>query len=255
MNNERKDLRKYFYGSIWPYLLIALAIPAGILFGVMLRNVGLILFIVAAMAVAGMIGIYLWRQPNPALEAKYDEYLKEDVEKFLKQGYEKLGVDNDSASIIEPIKVTGAYVDYVPSTTTNKNKGLLSQIADTGIRLVMRIGADDEVRANLIQATMYYFTEEQVLCYQVNYDICSGTFFGDATAEYFYRDIDCVQTGEISRSFIAKKKVIEKRLEYFSVVVGSGTYTRALSDLRAHILDTQVKGMRNLIRSKKEELR
>ena len=254
MNNVRTELKKYFYGPIWPYIVGVSSIFVGLFVGVSARSISLIFFIWIIMLGASAVGLYLWKQPNPTVEAQYDQYLQEDMEKFLQQGYEKLGVDNDSTSLIEPIKVSGAYFDYV-APVSERRKGFFAQLASPLIRLIMRVGADDEIRSNLIQVTLYYFTEEQVLCYQVNYDICYGTFFGDATAEYFYRDIDCVQTGEISRSFVAKKRIIEKRLEYFSVVVGAGTSTRAVSDLRAHILDTQVKGMRNLIRSKKEELR
>lgn len=263
MNNIRYDMKKYFYGPLWTKLCLLLAFPVFV-FGCilsfksnaggpgMLTIFGIFFWIMIGMFVAGAVGQYLWKQPNPQMEALYDQYLKEDIEKFLAQGFDRLGVDDESTSLIEPIKVSGAYLEYEPVPTTKK---LISEILDPSIRLIMRAGSDDEVRTNLIQVTMYYFTEEQILCYQVNYDICYGTFFGDATAEYFYRDIDCVQTGEMSRTIVSGKKLIEKRLEYFSVVVGSGTYTKAVSDIRAHILDTQVKGMRNLIRSKKEELR
>lgn len=251
MNSERKELKNYFYGPIWAKILGVFAFPIAIILLFIMQS-GMLFFIsFIGMEVASFIGMMSARMPNANTETLYDNYLKNDIEIFLKQGFEKLGVDVESTSLIEPIKTAGAYFDYMIPDYELRRKNIFRHIR----QLILKVGADDEVRASLVQVTLYYFTEEQVLCYQVNYDICDGTFFGDETAEYFYRDIDCVRTGEVSRKVWYKKKEIEKRLEFFSVVVGSGSTTKAVSDLRVHILETQVKGMRNLIRSKKEELR
>ena len=106
----------------------------------------------------------------------------------------------------------------------------------------------------MVKTNIFVFSENQIYVYTCAYDICSGEIFEEKTAEYFYQDVDCVITGSKVEKVISKKKVVNKYFEYFEVIVTSGTSTNAYADAKVSILNTQVKGMRELIRSKKEEI-
>lgn len=250
MNKERKDMKVYFYGNIGPLLMMILGPILGIIFIVNKSyNFGFFVFI------ASIPGAIVWKNyqltaSNAAAEEKYDTYVKEDIEDFKKRAIERLGIIQEEISIINPIEGIGPLLDYKPQQVQGN---VFNLFAHNLHDLRFKVGVDKKIRYTLLQATVFFFSEEQIYVYQVDYDICSGEIFGDRTYEYFYRDIDCVITGKQLEN-INRKKDISKEYEYFSVIVTSGTSTKAISDTDKSILDNQVMGMRVLIRNKKQEM-
>lgn len=121
-------------------------------------------------------------------------------------------------------------------------------------RMIFKYGADEKFRYSMVRAHIFLFSENQVYVYRVSYDICTGNIYEEATFEYFYQDIDCVATGVEHRRIQHRKKQIEKTFEYFRLIVTSGTETSAFADCENSILETQIMGMRNLLREKKEKI-
>lgn len=121
-------------------------------------------------------------------------------------------------------------------------------------RMIFKYGADEKFRYSMVRAHIFLFSENQVYVYRVSYDICTGNIYEEATFEYFYQDIDCVVTGVEHRRIQHRKKQIEKTFEYFRLIVTSGTETSAFADCENSILETQIMGMRNLLREKKEKI-
>lgn len=255
MDGKRGLVKKYFYGTKGPLLLGII----GTIVGIWVGGVSDIGGPLIALSIIGAIvwALYEKFSSKRSEEQAVDACIEADLSNFKERALLKLGLVNEQISIITPIKVLGPYYGY---SEVKIKRGLIGQIfgffRDLFIhktRLVFKYGSDDVVRYSLIQAHMFFFSESQIYVYEINYDICSGDIFEESTAEYFYRDIDCVITGEKTEKIISKKKVYNKKFEFFRVIVTSGTSTYAISDGKVSILDTQVMAMRNLVRSKKEE--
>lgn len=249
MNTMRNDMKKYFYGTMRPLILTLGGIVLGVI--LMINDSAGIGFMIALISFfAGP----LWKQheltsPDPYAEGKYDEYVKQDMENFKSQALQRLGIIEEEISIAQPISGVGPWFDYVDETPQNNIKTLYQPM---GV-LKFKLGADSKARYTMLQATIFFFSEEQIYVYQIDYDICSSKIFGDRTFEYFYRDIDCVVTGKRTET-VDRKRNTKKEYEYFSVIVTSGTSTKAVSDNEESILENQVMAMRSLIRNKKKEM-
>lgn len=250
MKTTRDDMRKYFYGSFGPLVLLA----AGLFLGLLLLANGefMIVLNIWFFSVIGSIalGIYQANSNNVYAEQQYDSYVAQDLKDFQEKAMERLGIIQEQVELIDPIKGSGPFFDY---EQLDEKKNNISNIYHPTPRLIFKIGSDNRVRYSLIQATIFFFSDEQIYVYQVDYDVCSSKIFGDRTYEYFYRDIDCVVTGKRTEK-VSQKKSVEKEYEYFSVVVTSGTTSKAICDSDESILDHQVMAMRELIRNKKQEM-
>lgn len=250
MNSEiRTDMKLYFYGNIGPLLLTIGGFVIG-LFVILIGQIGQGLTVILVAIITGPI----WKRAqlsatNANAESKYDDYVKEDMKNFKTQAMERLGIVEEQVNILNPVDGVGPLFDAI---TPEERKGL-HVFFQSDSELRFKLGADNKVRYSMLQATIFFFSEEQIYVYQVDYDICSSKIFGDRTYEYFYRDIDCVITGKRIET-VDKKKKVKKDYEYFSVIVTSGTSTKAVSDSETSILDDQVRGMRRLIRNKKQEM-
>lgn len=261
---DRSVVRKYFYGTKGPLLLgIFGTIVAYIIGSAMSGNSYHSPKFGPTFAFLTIIAAIVWSLVEKfgmkkSQEEVVDACIEADLSNFKERALQKLGLVNEQISIITPIKVLGPYYGY--SELKLKRSiftALFRAIIDLFIlttKLIFKYGTDDKVRYSLVQAHMFFFSESQIYVYEISYDICSGDIFEESTAEYFYRDIDCVITGEKSEKILSKKKIINKKFEYFKVIVTSGSSTHAIADGEVSILDTQVMAMRNLIRSKKEEV-
>lgn len=237
------------------------------------------------LAVVVLLSALIWHLAvrfgaNRTLELAVDECLENDLTSLRERALQKLGIVSEQISLIAPIKVTGPYDGFTPYANRNDAvhnplvrvllvilkiyffwiylpylgiKALINQSRYTP-RLIFKYGSDDRVRYSMVRAHIFLFSEDQIYVYRISYDICSGEIFEESTYEYFYRDIDCVITGEEHRKILSRKKLVDKTFEYFRIIVTSGTSTSAYADCPVSILDTQVMGMRELIRNKKEEI-
>ncbi|WP_261304018.1 hypothetical protein [Paenibacillus andongensis] len=259
---DRSVAKRYFYGTKGPKLLGTVGTIIAFMFGHSISSYrgpsyGIIF------ALLTIIGAIIW-----ALVEKFgmkkeqenviDACIEADLSNFRERALKKLGLVNEQVSIITPIKVLGPYYGHtelkVKSNIFTALFKAIYRFFTYTTQLKFKYGSDDKLRYSLIQAHMFFFSDSQIYVYDICYDICSGDIFEESTLEYFYRDIDCVITGEKMEKVLSKKKIINKKFEYFKVVVTSGTSTHALADVETSILDTQVMAMRNLVRSKKEEM-
>lgn len=277
---DRNSIKVYFYGSNGPLLLATLGPVAAVLLSILFRfPVQVALLLILLVLLAALIWALIERfAPNPSAERQYDQQLGMDIEELRSRALEKLGLVSEQISMIEPIRVRGPYYDFHIHVEENKNKGLLTTflllflkiifwyiyLPYVGIRtvvtkkrfnprLIFRYGSDFDTRYSMVEVNIFLFSEKQIYVYTCDYDMCFGEIYEEKTAEYFYQDIDCVITGSRVEKILSKKELINKTFEYFKLIVTSGTSTSAIAD-GASILNTQVRGMRELIRSRKEEL-
>lgn len=272
-DSDRIPIIKYFHGSKWPILLVILTIlqiPSTIggliggLVGKLSHNiftatawgVGLrVFFPIMTLIVA--LAWYLVERfiANPKQEAVVDAFVESDLKNFKERALLKLGLIDEQVSIIAPIKVTGPYYGFsqpdinrsIPSKILNFAIGLITYRT----KLIFKYGSDGKVRYSLIHAQIFLFNETQIYAYEAGYDLCTGQVFEETTTEYFYKDVDCVITGEKMEDIVSGKNIIKKRFEFFKVVVSSGEYNHAVVDTDRSILSNQIMAMRNLIREKK----
>lgn len=277
---DRSSIKVYFYGSNGPLLLATLGPVALVLLSILFHIPPLAAIIIILLALlAALIWALIERfAPNQTAERQYDHQLELDIEQLRSRALEKLGLVSEQISMIEPIRVRGPYYDFHLYSQKNKNRSKILSflflilkiyfwyiyLPFIGIRavvtkkryrprLIFRYGSDYDTRYSMVEVNIFLFSENQVYVYTCSYDMCFGEIYEEKTAEYFYQDIDCVITGARVEKILSKKEMVSKTFEYFKLIVTSGTSTSAIAD-GASILNTQVRGMRELIRSKKEEL-
>lgn len=274
---QRDAIRKYFYGTRGPIILATLGTVGATILGALFAKVAIACVFVFPLLCLLAAAIWALKEkfmPDVKGEAAFDTQLNADITDLSVRALDKLGLVSEQVSMIEPIKVRGPYYDYTELHIATKQSfiKLFLKIAFWWIyiiyigvklikdskryrpRLIFRYGWDEQTRYSMVQVNMFIFSETQVYVYTCSYDICSGEIFEENTSEYFYQDIDCVITGSKLEKIVSKKKVVNKYFEYFKVIVTSGTSTSAIADGTVSILNTQVKGMRELIRNKKEEI-
>lgn len=255
---ERKAIRKYFYGTKGPLLLATL----GTLVMCFLAGVTHLVFLpfltLLAAAVWALKEKFI---PDINGENQFDAQLSADIEDLRAKALDRLGLVSEQVSMIEPIKARGPYYGYTEIQLNTKRRtwigalvSLIKNFRKYSPSLIFRYGSDEETRYSMVEVNLFIFSENQIFTYTCGYDICSGEIYEEKTSEFFYQDIDCVVTGSKLEKVISKKKVINKYFEYFKLVVTSGTPMSAIIDGKVSILNTQVRGMRALIRNKKEEL-
>ncbi|MFB9324987.1 hypothetical protein ACFFSY_03510 [Paenibacillus aurantiacus] len=248
---DRNVVKKYFYGTKWPLMLGIFGSILMLIMGMGLRGVVIVIVAAVIWSLVEKYGV------KGSQEQAVDACIEADLSNFSERALTKLGLVSEQISLITPIKVLGPYYDYKepkPGSLFSWIKAIFIRLFIHQPKLIFKYGSDDRVRYSLIQAHVFLFSESQIYVYEICYDPCNGEIFEESTAEYFYRDVDCVITGEKTERILSKRKLINKKFEYFKVIVTSGTSTHAVADGETSILATQVMAMRNLIRSKKEEL-
>lgn len=271
-SEERQKLKEYFYGSAKPIFIASIGIISffvpilGLLISIPLLVCALIVYLIEKYTI------------NKEAESLYDYYLMNDLNCFSERALLKLGLRKEQVDIILPIKTIGPldnYESYIKNynfiSSADKHGWIIAIIIWPFYilfkaykilksknlhvpKLLFKMGSDEKVRYSLCQAHIFLFNEDQLYVYRVSYDFCTGEFFDETTFELFYRDIDCVKTGIDYRKLLYKKVLQEFSFEYFKVTSISNTSISAYVDSSESILDTQVKGMRTLIRNKKLEM-
>lgn len=276
---QRDAIRKYFYGTKGPAVLATLGTVCAFFIGVLLhRNKLFITLPALCLLVAAIWKLKERFAPDVEGEKQYENQLEQDMTDFAVRALEKLGLVSEQVSMIEPIKVRGPYYDYTEYDVDKHKSSTIQKLLSSikilccfiylpyiGIKMLMnksyytpqlifRYGTDEQVRYSMVQINIFIFSENQIYVYTGSYDICSGEIYEENTAEYFYQDVDCVITGSKVEKVVSNKKVENKYFEYFKLIVTSGTSTSAIADGQVSILNTQIRGMRELIRSKKMEI-
>ena len=224
-------------------------------------------------------GIYLSVRREP-FEAEVDQTVQEEINNLKERGMQKLNVISEQVSLVQPIVVFGA--GESPDNSLGKRAAkkrsshLLLKLLFLPITLLVaifslfsrkeddiqpieryKIGSDTNLRYMLLQVTLFYFTEDQLLLYTGHVDISTGMIYSESTAEIFYSDISNIATNEILTRYFFKNRFIYKKREYITVS-GSGmeymaSFTSDVGKGQSRI-DNEFSGMRSLIRDKKSSM-
>ena len=158
-------------------------------------------------------------------DAEYDKAVQSVLEFLKEQALEKLGVDEDEVSEIEPI-LFGGY-DFSNYTLSKQ-------------------GEDGIWRTNKYEVVYLFFSQNEVHCYTLEFST-SESKTRESTDVYFYKDVVSVST--CSKS--VKIEGYEYEYEMFKLVTAGGTVLEvSLKDVEKNSRNS-INAMRQLLREKK----
>lgn len=241
---KRTRIKNYFKPfpkwTIWLIGIGAVILLAGLQAGVGGVLVGLLL------AGIGAFGIYSYGQ-NKATDQEMDQFLNEDLLTLGKHGLNKVGVD-DKELISETVQVTG-----FPRSIS-------------GADFFYKKGTDNILRFTPTQATLIFFTQNQLVAYSCAYDSTTGKPLNESTEEYFYRDVVAVSTKTTSVGLNLGKElgmVQATAAEEFTLTTSGGTSISVVlrdaslvqkmggGELPTTRAETAVQSVRRMLRDKK----
>lgn len=249
----RKVVYKYFYGGIALKVLIVLCIATS-LYWKLKKEVLIIWAIIFIIAIPA-----IWLKDDTEAIKAIDNYIKNDLEFFENYALQKLCLVKEQVNLCSALKVTGPYHKKYEQQVSGISKRFISKITFRWIidllryipRQIYKLGSDNKVRYSLVKASIFLYSEDQIYVYTINYDLCTGKIYEEESKEYFYKNVDCIVSGEKIEKIIDKDKVYNKRFEYFKIVMSSGESNYAIIDQDSGNLEEQITAMRNLIRDKK----
>ena len=158
-------------------------------------------------------------------DAEYDKAVQLVLEFLKEQALEKLGVDEDEVSEIEPI-LFGGY-DFSNYTLSKQGK-------------------DGIWRTNKYKVVYLFFSQNEVHCYTLEFSTSESKSI-ESTDVYFYKDVVSVST--CSKSVKIEGKEYEH--EMFKLVTAGGTVLEvSLKDVEKNSRNS-INAMRQLLREKK----
>lgn len=158
-------------------------------------------------------------------DAEYDKAVQLVLEFLKEQALEKLGVDEDEVSEIEPI-LFGGY-DYSNYTLSKQ-------------------GEDGIWRTNKYEVVYLFFSQNEVHCYTLEFST-SESKTRESTDVYFYKDVVSVSTCSKSEKIL---EGYEYEHEMFKLVTAGGTALEvSLTDVENS--RNSINAMRQLLREKK----
>ncbi|MCR4588520.1 MAG: hypothetical protein K5682_08950, partial [Lachnospiraceae bacterium] len=265
----RPAVRKY-YTDTMKWAIISIVI--GLLFVVIgfpkghhYYNPALLLAVLLGIALVAL-GIYLIIRKSGG-EAEAINAANFERERLKKRALVKLGLDESQVSLIEPVILNGFGISpnarLGDTATANALSGMAGISARRMKKLVKnsydpfvayKLGSNDQLHSMLIQTTLFFFTENQVLIYSGNVDTSTGKVYHETTREIFYKDITKVTTSQDITKYYSKQRrdFVYKIEEFFSVsVYGEQVRFSVNTDLDASVIDAQIAGMKALLRDKK----
>ncbi len=279
--NSHKKIIDYFFGSRIPVYIIlvsCIAFPVGwaviacvikVLFINPIWKVYAVLnFIAAVTAFITMVQwisipvALIWYfvdkfKTNPEVEAEYDRVFAEDLEKFKDvRGLQALGLDVEQIALVEPLKLVGPDYD-MKEQQLKRWASLWRKIRRFFIyegRLVVKQGADGKVRYSCASQNIWYFSENQLYRYEINYDLCTGQIRAESTCENFYQNISYIATKEKVVKIRKYFTLIPQVYQSFIVETKSGNSMSAVVDsgfVRNEEITSTIKAMESLARDKK----
>ncbi len=267
----RPAVRKYYTDTLkWAIV--------SIVFGLLLAVAGfpkghhyyppqLILVLLLGIALIAL-GVYLIiRKSGGEMEAINAANIER--ERLKKRALDKLGLDPDQVSLIDPVVLNGFGISPSASLSAESAAEALSGLAGLSASRLKRLnrsaydpfvayklGSNDQLHSMLIQTTLFFFTEDQVLIYSGNVDTSSGKIYSESTREIFYKDITKLTTSQNLVKYYSKhsRKFVYKVQEYFCVsVYGELVRFSVNNELGASVIDQQIAGMKALVREKKAQ--
>ena len=273
--HRRVPLRRYFYDD-GKYLTVLfwVSIPLIFCFGIGI----LTLLIWAVLKV-----VHMFRRSSEC-ERIYDEFIAQDMTFLKKRAIEHMGLVSEEYSLINPIMTNwfGTAKDVITGQAIAERKSLIDMIKAIPMSILNYIrslfglediisksiffeGGDKKIRCTLRSVTFIAFTEQQIVAYVCHYDIALGIILSESVREVFYRDVDSVNYGKenwhitLANGSIKRVIALQIRLSIPSkhnivATVPADWDIMANVNNTEDILGEQVTAMKNLIRSKKEEM-
>ena len=254
--NERIPSKKYFYdkkSSAFFWVCVLLAFPTG--------GISLLVFLGAKIA-----QLFINFSGD---EDKYDRILEQDINYLKDRAVNVMGFVSEELSMIPPI-ITHGYAresDAVKKSAELEEekrslfqklltiKNLFTKDKEYISHAVFLKGHDERIRASLISVTMLSFTEQQLVTYVCDYDIALGIILKEYVHEIFYRDVESVVYGiETWHVPTNEGSIARIPLSWTRITVSSDKNIVASMYGENDMLENQVTAMKNLIRSKKEEM-
>jgi hypothetical protein len=175
-------------------------------------------------------------------------WLMEDLDKTKKLALNKLGLDEETDLVQEPIIIYGPLF----WTTPGINNHELVSVKD----------AEGKIYFSAYQLVIVCLSEERIATYSANFNFLRSAFFGEKTVEYLYQDIVSVSTEEKSTNYNLPGGKTLRRAQIFRLAVPSGdnvevvTSSPEIIDLlggepRLTNHDQSVRAIREMLRSKK----
>lgn len=236
----------WFFGN---YMIFSSSQSPFIIFCNVMQWVAIIIFI-------GALGISIYVKATGIGKNYVDTATQNAIVMLKARTQNKFNVDSEQIEEVAPILVIGS--GKSPAEDENKKSKLHKYIAKT-VKVFTkdpvegyRIGNDGVSRYLLISATLYAFTDTQLLVYSGNVDIATGMVYDESVSEIFYRDINSVtQEDELKtvKAGLFKKKYYALKSVQFDVC---GIQKKAAFDSRfVQNAETSLKGMESYIREKK----
>lgn len=222
------------------------------------------------MLIAG-IGIS-WLVEDHFKGEKEADNAKSDIIKALgAHGMEKLNLIKEQVALIEPIILIGTGAKPNESFQRARLYALRSmgvikyfvtwvkvllhkEVKEYDPKEAQMIGSDELMRSLLIEVSIYYMTEEEILLYVGDVDISTGMIYREYTLECFYQDIEATRFHQsIQKVFhIKQKKYVNRMSESFRLHMSGSSFGSSIdSRYKNAVLDRKFMALRNLIREKK----
>ena len=215
--SSKTMIRRYFFGfsdMMWLSILAAVIFSAlGLSF---LRTVAVIAFFAS-------IGLTIYIRFTGAGKSNVDTATQRSIEMLRERAFDKFNVDSEQIGEVAPIHIAGEGAS-----------------------------PDEAVRCLLIQATVYAFTDTQLLVYSGNVDISTGTIYKESVAEIFYKDINGVTQTDVLKKFrvgLFKKQYYTLKNVEFDIC--GIIKTAAFDSNFVPDAETSLRGMESYIREKK----
>lgn len=241
--------------------------------------------------IAGVVLIVKVIRTNKISDAEIDKICSEYLSNTLQSmALDKLGIDEEQVRTIEPIQLHGYYYSDITSiVATSAGSSIKHSIArNFGTSPVQykssvqyKMGKDRRLRASNYNKTIYFFSAEQVYCYNLRFSIL-GEEKQEATSESYYGDVvfaETVSDAVTYRSGVATIPVLAETLktilgsvlfDFLSAVLfgnetenvkfeeftlttsGGTTMGTIISDPTT--AERSIQGMKNLLREKKRQV-
>jgi len=247
---RRPQLKHYFHPLRLKKPGIALGVSAFIYFTVNSRQYPGFsqLTLMAGLVFLGLIIYRLVSYFTAPPDATVDAWLAEDIEKLVKDSYQKLGIE----------KAEGVTAPLVISAPVYWRQVRGIDMKDIGLRK----GKDKMLRFSVYRITIFHLSEYILASYSCNYNFLRGIALNEMTHEYHYKDVVSVSTKESSSNYTMPdgKKMVHAQEFKLSVASGESIevivnlYTVAESkkaELPPTGAEKAVSVIRNMLRAKK----
>jgi len=189
--------------------------------------------VIVGLIIGGIGGFLIYSKTAGRMtDDEIDQICQDAIKDVKVRALKKHGLDEDQVKEADPIIFDGYYYKNIRS-------GCLFQE-----------GKDNVWRSSTYEAVVFFFSAEQVYCYEYRFSIVADEK-QEATEEYFYRDIVSAATASDTVTYKMKDgKEQSINYEKFKLTTSGGTSISA-SVLNMSNADRSINAMKSLLRNKK----